>query len=66
MEIEFKKPNKEELKEKLDPISYSVTQEDATEKPYSHEYDGLFEDGIYVDIVSGEALFSSRDKYDAG
>lgn len=66
MEKEPKKLNKEELKKKLSPISYKVTQENATERPYSHEYDSLFEEGIYVDIVSGEALFSSKDKYDAG
>ncbi|HZK32949.1 MAG TPA: peptide-methionine (R)-S-oxide reductase MsrB [Tissierellaceae bacterium] len=66
MKKEFEKPDKKELKKKLSPISYKVTQENGTERPYSHEYDNLFEDGIYVDIVSGEALFSSKDKYDAG
>ncbi len=62
----FKKPDKEELKNKLSELSYRVTQENATERPFTHEYDKNFEDGIYVDIVSGEPLFSSRDKYDAG
>lgn len=66
MKREFKKPSKQELKEKLSPISYEVTQEDGTERPYSHEYDELFEEGIYVDIVSGEPLFSSKDKFNAG
>lgn len=62
----FKKPDKEELENKLSDLSYRVTQENATERPFTHEYDKNFEDGIYVDIVSGEPLFSSRDKYDAG
>lgn len=62
----FKKPDKEELKSTLNDLSYRVTQENATERPFTHEYDHNFEDGIYVDIVSGEALFSSKDKYDAG
>lgn len=54
------------LKEKLDPIAYHVTQENGTEKPFSGKYDDFYEEGIYVDIVSGEPLFSSKDKYDAG
>lgn len=62
----YNKPSLEEIKKKLDPMEYKVTQESATEKPFSHEYNELYEDGIYVDIVSGEPLFSSRDKYDAG
>ena len=66
MDKKYEKPEKEEIKEKLNQIEYAVTQEDATERPYSHEYDQKFEDGIYVDIVSGEPLFSSKDKYDAG
>ncbi len=65
-EKNFKKPNKEELKNTLSDLSYRVTQENATERPYTHEYNKNFKDGIYVDIVSGEALFSSKDKYDAG
>lgn len=63
---DFKKPSSSELREKLDDMQYKVTQEDATERPYSHEYNINIEDGIYVDIVSGEPLFSSMDKYDAG
>ena len=63
---DFKKPTSEELKEKLDDLQYRVTQKDATERPFSHEYNLSIEDGIYVDVVSGEPLFSSLDKYDAG
>ncbi len=59
-------PGKEELKKKLTPIQYKVTQEDGTEPPFKNAYWDLKEEGIYVDIVSGEALFSSRDKYDSG
>ncbi|NLY85694.1 MAG: peptide-methionine (R)-S-oxide reductase MsrB [Tissierellia bacterium] len=62
----YKKPSKEELKRKLSPIQYRVTQEDGTERPFDNEYWDHEEEGIYVDIVSGEPLFSSRDKYDAG
>lgn len=57
--------NKEDLKETLSPISYAVTQENATERPFTGEYDDFYEKGIYVDIVSGEPLFSSAEKYDA-
>ncbi|MBC8590942.1 peptide-methionine (R)-S-oxide reductase MsrB [Lachnospiraceae bacterium NSJ-29] len=60
------KPIDEEIRKKLSDLEYRVTQENATERPFSHEYDEKFEDGIYVDIVSGEPLFSSKDKYDAG
>lgn len=60
-----RQPTKEELKENLSPIQYKVTQENGTEKPFSHEYDKNFEEGIYVDIVSGEVLFLSEDKFDA-
>lgn len=56
----------EELKKKLTPMQYYVTQENGTEPPFQNEYDAHFEDGIYVDIISGKPLFSSRDKYDAG
>ncbi|MDZ7834294.1 MAG: peptide-methionine (R)-S-oxide reductase MsrB [Alkalibacterium sp.] len=58
--------DKKELKEKLTPIQYKVTQKNATERPGTGEYDQFFEEGIYVDVVSGEPLFSSKDKYDAG
>lgn len=50
----------------LNDIQYKVTQENATERPFTGEYDDFYEKGIYVDIVSGEPLFVSTDKYDAG
>ncbi|ALS78578.1 MULTISPECIES: peptide-methionine (R)-S-oxide reductase MsrB [Planococcus] len=56
---------KEELKAKLTPMQYHVTQESGTEPPFQGEFDQHFEDGIYVDIVSGKPLFSSKDKFDA-
>lgn len=56
----------EELKKQLTPIQFEVTQNNATERPFTGEYWDHTEDGIYVDVVSGEPLFSSRDKYDAG
>lgn len=56
----------DELKNKLTPMQYAVTQEAATEPPFSGKYDHFNEPGIYVDVVSGEPLFSSLDKYDAG
>mgnify|MGYP001419223311 FL=1 len=60
-----KKFDKEELKKKLTPMQYYVTQENGTEQPFQNEYWDHFEEGIYVDIVSGEVLFSSKDKFDA-
>lgn len=62
----FKKPSDEELKKKLTPLQYKVTQQDGTEKPFDNEYWNNKREGIYVDIVSGEALFSSLDKYKSG
>jgi methionine-R-sulfoxide reductase len=62
----YVKPSKEELKKKLTPLQYEVTQEEGTEPPYRNEYADNKREGIYVDIVSGEALFSSTDKYDSG
>lgn len=56
----------ETLKKELSVLQYEVTQNSATEKPYSHEYDKLDDLGIYVDITSDEPLFLSIDKYDAG
>ena len=58
--------SKAELKEKLTPIQYHVTQENGTETPFQNEYHDLEEEGIYVDRISGDPLFSSLDKYDAG
>lgn len=54
------------LKDKLTPLQYEVTQNGATEAPFTGEYDDFYERGLYVDVVSGEPLFSSKDKYDAG
>ena len=62
----FAKPSDQELKEKLTPIQYQVTQLDGTESAYQNEYWDNKEEGIYVDIVSGEPLFSSKDKYESG
>lgn len=50
----------------LTPLQFEVTQHSATERPFSNDYDHHFEEGIYVDIVSGEVLFSSLDKFDSG
>ncbi|MTI66144.1 MAG: peptide-methionine (R)-S-oxide reductase MsrB [Firmicutes bacterium] len=61
-----KKMSDKELKEKLTDIQYKVTQENGTEKPFSNEYYDNFKEGLYVDIVTGEALFTSKDKYDSG
>ncbi|MCS0790370.1 peptide-methionine (R)-S-oxide reductase MsrB [Cytobacillus pseudoceanisediminis] len=58
--------NREDLKQKLDPMQYEVTQNNGTEPPFRNEYWNEFKEGIYVDIVSGKPLFSSKDKYDAG
>ena len=59
------KYDKDELKKKLTPMQYFVTQENGTEQPFHNEYWDHEEEGIYVDIVSGEVLFSSKDKFDA-
>jgi methionine-R-sulfoxide reductase len=60
------KPNDEELRQKLTPLQYKVTQHEGTEAPYRNEYWDHKDPGIYVDVVSGEPLFSSLDKYDSG
>jgi len=60
------KPSKEELKKKLTPLQYKVTQENGTERAFSNEYWNNKKQGIYVDIVSGEPLFSSKDKFKSG
>ncbi len=60
------RPSEAELKEQLTDIQYEVTQRDGTERPFQNEYHDEKRDGIYVDIVSGEPLFSSKDKYDSG
>lgn len=51
---------------KLTPLQYEVTQKNGTEPPFQNEYWDNFEEGIYVDIISGKPLFSSKDKFDAG
>jgi len=62
----YKKPSQEELRKKLTQLQYKVTQEEYTERPFQNEYWDNHRDGIYVDIVSGEPLFSSLDKFDSG
>ena len=62
----YTKPSKEELRKSLTPDQYRVTQEEATERPFKNEYWDNHADGIYVDVASGEPLFSSRDKFDSG
>lgn len=62
----YKKADKETLKKTLTPLQYEVTQHNATERPFSNEYDQEFREGIYVDITTGEPLFISTDKFDAG
>lgn len=61
-----KKPSKEELKKMLSPEQYKVTQEDGTEAPFQNPFWDKKEPGIYVDVVTGEPLFSSLDKFDSG
>ncbi len=62
----YKKPSDDDLKQKLTPMQYQVTQHEGTEPPFRNEYWNNHEAGIYVDVVSGEPLFSSLDKYDSG
>ena len=64
--MKFKKPLDKELKEKLTPLQYDVTQKDGTEPAFKNEYWNNEKEGIYVDIVSGEVLFSSKDKFESG
>ena len=61
----FRKPGEEILKRRLTPIQFAVTQEDHTETPFRNEFWDNHRPGIYVDVVSGEPLFSSTDKYDS-
>jgi len=63
---QFKKPSDAELKQKLTSLQYDVTQHEGTEPPFRNEYWNNHEAGIYVDVVSGEPLFSSLDKYESG
>ncbi|MEZ5586370.1 MAG: peptide-methionine (R)-S-oxide reductase MsrB [Sedimenticolaceae bacterium] len=63
---EFSKPSEQELSERLSPLQYRVTQKEGTEPPFDNAYWNNKEPGIYVDVVSGEPLFSSADKFDSG
>lgn len=65
-ETAYTRPSDEELKSRLTPLQYRVTQEEGTEPPFENEYNDNHRDGIYVDIVSGEPLFSSTDKFESG
>ena len=64
--MEAKKPDEKELKKKLTPQQFDVTQRCGTEEPFNNEYWDNHREGIYVDLVSGEPLFSSTDKFDSG
>ncbi|HEY7029427.1 MAG TPA: peptide-methionine (R)-S-oxide reductase MsrB [Gemmatimonadales bacterium] len=64
--MNYKKPSDAELRQRLTPMQYQVTQKEATERPFQNEYWDNHAAGIYVDAVSGEPLFSSLDKYDSG
>lgn len=58
--------NPKEIKNKLTPMQYEVTQNNATEPPFQNEYWNMKDAGLYVDIISGTPLFTSKDKYDSG
>lgn len=62
----YQKPSEAELKAKLTEMQFKVTQHEATEPPFKNEYWHNEEEGIYVDVATGEPLFSSKDKYDSG
>ena len=62
----YAQPSEAELKQKLSPLEYEVTQRDATEPPFRNRYFDHHREGLYVDIVTGEPLFGSRDKFDSG
>jgi len=62
----YKRPGDQELRQRLTDLQYRVTQEEGTERPFSNEFWDEKRDGLYVDVVSGEPLFSSRDKFDSG
>ena len=62
----YARPSDDELRRRLTPMQFKVTRQDGTEPPFQNEYWDNHEPGIYVDVISGEALFSSTDKYDSG
>lgn len=62
----YERPSAEELKKRLTEEQYIITQKDGTERPFQNKYWDHKEEGIYVDLISGEPLFSSKDKYDSG
>jgi peptide-methionine (R)-S-oxide reductase len=62
----YTKPSPEEVRQRLTPEPYHVTQEEGTERPFANEFWNNDHPGLYVDVVSGEPLFSSLDKFDAG
>ena len=64
--MKTKSPDNADLRQRLTPLQYEVTQREGTEPAFANEYWDEHRDGIYVDVVSGEPLFSSRDKYDSG
>ena len=66
MEKEFTKPSDAELRQQLTPEQYKVTQHEGTEPPFRNEYWNNHQAGLYVDVISGEPLFTSLDKYDSG
>ena len=63
---DYKKASEDEIKEELTDLQYQVTQNDATERAFNNEYWDNKKEGIYVDVVSGEPLFSSKDKFESG
>lgn len=62
----YNKKDRNDLRDNLSKMQYEVTQNNATEPPYQNEFDHFFEEGIYVDITTGEPLFTSYDKFDSG
>lgn len=66
MSRRFAKKSKVALQRELTPLQYAVTQENATERPFDNEYTANFEEGIYVDVTTGEPLFFSTDKFESG
>ena len=65
-ETSYRKPDDATLKKKLTPLQYKITRQNGTEPPFQNEYWNNHQEGIYVDIVSGEPLFISLDKFDSG